>query len=527
MLKSGKTDPEETMKIRSTCLALLLVLTLQGIAAEPVELTILYTNDIHAQLHPLKATWMDKETDMGGFAHIATLVQRLRQDREHVLFLSAGDVMTGPPVSRLTKGEAVFDLMNVMGYDAMCLGNHEFDQGWENVLDRIYQARFPVLGANIFYRDTNIPFAMPCVILKRGPLKIGIIGILGRKAALETINTRLVTALEFRDQITLLQEWVPRLRPHVDILILLAHEGVAGMQSTTAEQDRQRRLDTDIAVASTVPGIDVLITGHAHRGVEIPIVVAPTGTLLVSTYGMGTRLGELVLLVDTGTGAVSGHGGKLIPVLSAEIPPRPEVAQRIAYWDQQVQSITDEVLGETDHLLSRNYYDASPLGNLCADAFRKVAGTEIAITNSGGLRADIPAGPITVGQVLAAYPFENPIVKMTLSGEQILRLLKHGATFDYGIAQVSGIQMQLDTSRDKGTRVLSVRVNSKPLDPNRAYTVATSDYMARGGDAYTVFAEAEDSEPAGAFCTEAIMDFIRKQGTITPEKVDRIVILKH
>lgn len=513
------------MKIRAACFALLFVFALHIIAAEPVELTILYTNDIHAQMHPLQTTWKTAETRMGGFAHIATKVEQIRNEREHVLFLSAGDVMTGPPVSRLTKGEAVFDLMNVMGYDAMCLGNHEFDQGWQNVLERVYQARFPVLGANIFYRDTNIPFAMPCAILQRGPLKIGIIGILGRKAALETINTRLVTALEFRDQITLLQEWVPRLRPYVDVLILLAHEGVAGMQSTTAEQDRQRRLDTDIAVASAVPGIDVLITGHAHRGVEIPIVVEPTGTLLVSTYGMGTRLGELVLQVDPDAGDITGQTGKLVPVLSEEIPPKPDVAERIAYWDQQVQSITNEVLGHTNHALTRDYYDASPLGNLCADAFRAAAGTEIAITNSGGLRADVPAGPITAGQILAAYPFENPIVRMTLSGEQVFRLLEHGATFDYGIVQVSGIRIKMDTARPKGDRILWVTINGNKLDRKRAYSVATSDYMARGGDAYTVFAEAEDSQPVGAFCTEAIMNFIRTKGIIRPESVDRILVL--
>ncbi len=486
------------------------------------ELTILYTNDIHAQVRPLKTVWKENEAEMGGFPQIATLVKDIRKREPYVLLLSAGDVMTGPPISRLTGGEAVFDLMNLMGYDAMCLGNHEFDQGWRNVVNRIYQADFPVLAANVFYRNTDIPFAMPCAIVEKGPMRIGIIGILGRKAALETVNKRLVHGLEFRDQIAVLQEWVPRIRPHVDVLIVLAHEGVAGMQSSTAEQDRQRRLDTDMAVAATVPGIDVLITGHAHRGVETPIVVQPTGTLLVSTYGLGTRLGYLKLTFDSVSHRIVFHEGELLPVLSANILPDPAVESRLQEWENRVKRIAGEVIGQADMPLTRDYYDASPLGNLCADAFREAAGTDICITNSGGLRADIPAGPITVGDVLAAYPFENPIVKMTLSGEQILRLLEHGATFDYGMAQVSGLTVEFDPERPRGDRILSVQVNGKPLQMNQTYSVATSDYLAEGGDAYTVFKEATDIQPVGAFCTEAIIDYIRRKGTITANTDDRI-----
>ncbi len=502
-------------------MGLLLALPLLADTGES-ELTILYTNDIHAQVRPLKSTWQGNETEMGGFPQIATLVKDIRKREAHVLLLSAGDVMTGPPISRLTAGEAVFDLMNLMGYDAMCLGNHEFDQGWRNVVDRIYQAEFPVLGANVFYRNTDIPFAMPCTIVEKGPVRIGIIGILGRKAALETINKRLVHELEFRDQIAVLQEWIPRIRPHVDVLILLAHEGVAGMQSTTAEQDKQRRLDTDMNVAATVPGIDVLITGHAHRGVETPIVVQPTGTLLVSTYGLGTRLGYLKLTFDTVSHKIVFHEGELLPVLSNSILPDPAVESRLREWENRVEKISGEIIGQADIPLTRNYYGASPLGNLCADAFRKAAGTDICITNSGGLRADIPAGPITVGDVLAAYPFENPIVKMTLTGAQVLRLLEHGATFDYGMAQVSGLTVEFDPERPRGDRILSVQVNGKPLDMEKTYSVATSDYLAEGGDAYTVFKEATDIQPAGAFCTEAMIDYIRRKGTITAETADRI-----
>ncbi len=517
-----------SLRVLRAFVLLLIAAALPALGGKPpgsLELTILYTNDIHAQVRPMQAPWLEGQPRVGGFAHVATLVSRYRETRSNVLFLSAGDVMTGPPISRLTKGEAIFDLMNVMGYDAMCLGNHEFDQGWRNTVRRINQADFPVLAANIFFKGTEIPFTMPCTILQRGPVRIGIIGVLGRTAALETINRRLVTALEFRDQTGIVREWVAKLRPHVDVLILLAHEGVAGMQSSNAESAPQRELTKDIEVASAVPGIDVLITGHAHRGVEVPIAIPGTSTLLVSTYGLGTRLGRLTLTLDPRTRTITGHEGVLIPVLSDRIPADPVVAARIAYWEKKVAAITGEVIGRSTIDLTRNYYGESPLGDLTADAIREAAHADIAITNSGSLRADIARGDVTVGQVLAVYPFENPVVRMRLSGSQVKTLLEHGATFAYGIAQVSGLTLTLDRSRPEGERVIAVRVGDRPLDPAATYTVATSDYLANGGDGYLIFKQGLDVRSVGISCTKAIIELIRRRRTLGPVTKPRIIVV--
>lgn len=495
-------------------------------AKEATSLTILYTNDLHAQFRPIPASWLKGKPQIGGFARLTTLIKQTRAHDKNVILLSAGDVMTGPPVSRLTKGKAIFDMLNLMKYDAMCLGNHEFDQGWENTVKRIYQADFPVLAANIFHKGTDIPFALPCVILRRGKIRIGIIGILGRHAALETINKQLVTPLEFRDQIAVLQEWVPKIRPYVDILILLAHEGKAGMQSANAEGDPQRKLTKDIQVASTVPGIDVLITGHAHRGVETPIVVPETGTLLVSTYGLSTRLGRLLLTLDPETHKIISHKGVLIPVLANRIAPDKEAETRIERWEHKVQAFTDEVIGTTDMALLRDYYREFSVGDLVADAYRKAAGTEISMTNAGGLRADIPQGPITVGQILAVYPFENPVLRMSVTGKQLLQMLEHGASLEYGMAQISGLSCTVDLSRPVGHRVVSAFVMGKPLKRDQTYTLATSDYLADGGDGYTMLKKCRKVEPSGAFCTEAIIQFIRKYRHIRYKELDRVRVLK-
>ncbi len=490
------------------------------------SLTILYTNDLHAQLDPIRAMWLKGKPRVGGFAYLTTLIKQNRKHGKNVILLSAGDVMTGPPISRLTRGEAVFDLLNRMGYDAMCLGNHEFDQGWENTINRIYQADFPVLAANIFYKGSDIPFTMPCAIFVRGKIRIGVIGILGRRAALETINKQLVTSLEFRDQIPVLREWVPKLRPHVDILVLLAHEGDAGMQSATAEGDPQRKLTTDIQVARTVPGIDVLITGHAHRGVETPIMVPETGTLIVSTYGLGTRLGKLTLTLDPESHKIIRYNGKLIPVFSDRISPDEAIKARIAKWEDKLQAITGEIIGKNEMPLLRDYYRESLLGDLVADAYRNAAETEIAITNAGSLRADLPAGDITVGKILAVYPFEDPIVRMTVTGKTLLKILEHGAALKYGMIQVSGLTFAVDLSRPSGKRVLRAFVGKNPVKPNRMYSLAVCDYLVNGGDGYTMLQNSINSQPAGAFCTEAIIHYIRSSRHIRYDTLNRIQILK-
>ncbi|MFC1717545.1 bifunctional metallophosphatase/5'-nucleotidase, partial [Candidatus Poribacteria bacterium] len=276
----------------------------QGIYAE--ELVILYTNDLHAQVEPMKATWLENKPLMGGFANIAAYVDEVRAAKQNVVFFDAGDMLTGPAISSLTQGEAVFDIVNTMGFDAATFGNHEFDHGWKNTKKLLYQADFPVLSANTFYEGTNILFAKPYEIIEKGDLKIGVIGILGKRCGDGTIMATSRQGIEFREQEAIIQEYVNILKPHVDLIVLLAHEGKLDPQLFTAEADPQRVfqeadpqriLQKDVEIAKNVKGIDVLITGHLHKGVEEPIFVEETGTLIVSAYGNGIVVGCLGLVI--------------------------------------------------------------------------------------------------------------------------------------------------------------------------------------------------------------------------------------
>lgn len=189
----------------------------------------------------------------------------------------------------VTHGEALMDMMISMRYDAMAIGNHEFDYGSANFQQQMDLVPFPVLGANIYYKGTNHRFSRPYTIIERNGIRLGVIGIIGGDA-ISVVPASLVADLEFRDPEPEVAAAVKELRPKVDLIVVLSHQGKTGPQQTDAEAhpDLQRDFDEDKRLCGDVPGIGVFIGGHAHIGIEVPFVHPKTGTLIVQTYGYGT-----------------------------------------------------------------------------------------------------------------------------------------------------------------------------------------------------------------------------------------------
>ena len=237
--------------------------------AEVKELTILHTNDLHAHLFPRIAPWISESRKIGGFANLATLVKQEKASNPNNILIDAGDYFSGPYISTLTKGEAVIKSMNFLGIDAACIGNHEFDHGWDNMLEQIKKANFPILNGNLFFEGTNdLVWDNPYLILERAGLKIGIIGLHGKFAFYDTINFKMTEGIEARDEEEYLRQYIKELEPITDIIILAVHQGMPGRQSTIGLTDVERNLYKDILLAQNVPGVDIIVTGHAHQGTE-------------------------------------------------------------------------------------------------------------------------------------------------------------------------------------------------------------------------------------------------------------------
>lgn len=513
----------------ATALSLLLFALLPSRAFEQVgstteKVTILYTNDFHAAIEPRVASWLPGQPMIGGSACLAGLIEHIRRTEPNVVLFDSGDQLTGPAISLLTKGEAVFDLMRAMHYDAMALGNHEFDYGIAQLQKLIYSVPFPVLGANIFYKGTDIPFTRPYAVIETGDVRIGVIGIIGSDAASVTLPSQ-VTSLEFRDPIPYVRKYVEELKPKTDMIVVLAHQGKTGPMATDAEAhpEMQRDFEADKALAAAVPGIDVLVGGHAHRGIETPFVSPVTGTIIVQTYGNGTTLGYLQVTLDKERKRIVAHEGRLIRVINKEIQPSPSVSRSLEQWKAKVKAMTSEVIGEAAEDFTRDYNRESPLGNLLTDILRQVTGAEIAFYNSGGIRGEIKRGPITVGDVISVCPFLNTITRMELTGSQIKEIIEQGLTLERGIIQVSGLKVVYDERREPGKRIVRVEHGGKPLEDEKFYSVATINFLAEGGDLYETFRRGRNVHDTGILVSQAFIDYVRRAKRVSTKVEGRLV----
>ena len=484
------------------------------------EVTILYTNDFHSAFDPIPAYWLPGEPKLGGAAQLAALINQYRGRAETSFLFDSGDMFTGQ-LSFLTRGEALMEMMISMRYDAMAIGNHEFDYGSANFTKQMNLVPFPVLGTNIYYKGTNHRYSRPYAIIERNGVRLGVIGIIGGDA-IGVVPAALVTDLEFRDPEPEVAAAVKELKPKVDLIVVLSHQGKTGPQQTDAEAhpDLQRDFDEDIKLCGDVPGIDIFIGGHAHRGIEVPYVHSKTGTIIVQTYGYGTRLGYLKLTLKNQK--VIAYQGELVKVWSDQLRPDPEVAAKLAHYKQLLAPQIGEVLGVNKKRLVRDYRAESSLGSLVADVMRERANADIAIENAGGLRWDIPAGETNKGHVLDALPFLNYLWTYNLTGAQIREILEHSFSLIHGMAQVSGLRAVYDMKRPVGSRLVELKIGGNQVDDQKLYRVAVTNFIAEGGDEYYTFMKLHPIDK-GPLLSDIVMDYFRKHHEVSPPQMGRLV----
>lgn len=489
------------------------------------DVTIIYTNDLHAHVEPYKVPWIAKgERPVGGFANISTLVKQEKAKNKATFYFDAGDYFTGPYISSMTKGKAIIDIMNTMSVDAASVGNHEFDHGWDNTLLQLSQAKFPILLGNVFYQNSQLPFwNKPYTILEKDGVKIGVIGLHGVFAFNDTVSASMRQGIEARDEVKYLQHYLDELHNKVDLTVALIHEGVPARQSSIGNTDVKRALDKDIQTAKNVKGLDILITGHAHVGTPEPIKVG--NTLILSTDSGGIDVGKLVLDINLKTHRHETKNFELKTIYADQWKPDPVTQQVIDDWNKKLSKTVQQKIGESPINLTRAYGESSPLGNLFTDAMIAAApDAQIALTNSGGLRADLNAGPVTLGDIISAFPFPNELTVMDLTGKSLRDLMEHAASLSNGVLQVSqGTEMRYDTHKPAGQKVVSFTLDGKPIEDSKTYRVATNSFLAPGGDGFTAFTEGKNKQVRGGYnLSDAVIEYLKKGHTIDPQKVNEM-----
>jgi 5'-nucleotidase/UDP-sugar diphosphatase len=520
---SGKLSEmfkDDWMKnLRLTLLCLLLVLSLAVPAgARVVTLRLLYVNDFHGFAEPYQP--LGSQELLGGAAYLAGAVDRLRAGQP-TLLLAAGDMIQGNNWANLFKGKSSIELMNAMQFDAMVVGNHEFDYGQKVLRERLREARFPVLGANV----KGLPGLKPYIIKEIQGVRVAIIGVVTADTPTST-HPRNVAGLKFAPPAAAVARCLKGLKGKADLVVVLSHIGYAA----------------DRALAAQVPGIDVIIGGHSHTRLETPAVV--NHTIIGQAWEHAKALGVLDLdLKDGKIVKFSGHLQEIKPIFGQEDKAIEKIVEK---YSQKVDAVLDRTVGETEVDLDGEHGPTreTNLGDLVADIMRSAAGAEAALINGGSLRASIHRGPIQAKEVYTALPFDNYVVAIRLTGQQVQESLEHGVS---GLAeragrfpQVSGLSFTYSPQAAAGSRVREVTMNGRPLDPQVRYVVATNDFLAAGGDGYRAFGQALKAGAGflrlggaltsknltycnpGVWLRDLVIDYIKTNKTISPRLEGRI-----
>jgi len=476
--------------------------------AKTKTITILHTNDSHARVFEGKYDGM-------GFAKLATLIDQLRLEKEHTLLLDAGDTFHGTTFATLEQGSSIVKIMNKIGYDAMAAGNHDFNYGYKRLLELSGMTNFPVISANVIYEDTGELVLPPYTIKTINGVKLGIFGLSTPETHFKT-HPKNVEGLKFTDPVEAARKMVSELKAqNVDVIIALTHLGTDASST-----------ETSIKVAEGAPGIDLIVDGHSHTVDDLE----NSGTLIVSAGEYLKNLGVVELTFDENNKLIDREATRITKEEAQDVTPHTDVEALINEIQSNQEKILSEEIGTTNVKLDGERElvrtGETNLGNLITDVMLEVTGADVAITNGGGIRASIDKGPITKGEVITVLPFGNYIQTMEVPGKVIKEALENGVSAypepKGAFPHVAGMTFAIDPNKPAGERVHSVKVNGKPLDMKETYTLATNDFLAAGGDEYTMFEGYKTNDfPA---LDEAVIHYIQKVKTVEPKVEGRIVI---
>ena len=477
-----------------------------GSATDSACAVILSTNDEHGGLRPIEQPWSGNRP-AGGAEAISAYVNDVRETAPCPVFLlSGGDMMQGTLMSNLTGGRATIDVMNEIGYDAAALGNHEFDWGIQILQERMRQARFPILSSNTYEKETNLhpTWVEPYAILERDGVRIGVIGATTRSTPVTT-HPDSVASLEFRPIAEALDLYIPRVRVEgVDFVVVVMHAG--GFCHDAEGNEARCAGEAMDELALTSAPFDYVVTVHTHSRVDDTIQGAP----VVQSFANMSAIGR---------GRLTRHAsGEVVGELVAIDLVYPDSATRVdsvkALVDRYEKEAEDVALARVATLadpLERQYRGASTLGRLIADAQRVTTGADVAIMNNGGIRTNLPAGPISYGELFRVQPFQNTLILLELGGGFLLSALESSIDEDGIEANISGLTVEYDPEA-VGVRVRCARLSDgRPVSPDSTYSVVVNNFMAAGGAGYWMLKEATAAKQTGIVDLDALVAYLEKQ----------------
>lgn len=477
--------------------------------AQPKNLTILHTNDIHAAFIPHEATWskLSPKPMVGGFKELEFTVDSIRKAKPDILLLDGGDVMTGNPITdrvyRGVEGGALFEMMNLVRYDAWCIGNHDFDISQKNLIGLTKIAKFPTLSANIVNKKNAFPVNnKDYVILERAGLRIGIFGLMAQDLY-GLVNQNNLVGIKVLSPIETAQKIIDKIDAETDLIIAVTHQGV----------------DEDSTMVANIHGLDIVVGGHSHTRLTKPKLV--NDVVIVQTGSRCENLGELEVTVDNDK--VVKYNGKLIQLWANTHRPATQLSARVDSMNAEIEKEYSEVIADLKVDWERGRGESN-IGNFITDAQREAAHADVAFMNSSGVRSNVSAGPLTKQELFEVLPFRNVLTTFQLTGKELESVILFTRKRNEAVL-FSGLTANVKQDSAGDFKLIEATVNGKSLKENRRYICTASDFMVGQSKKYLGL---EIQHPIYLKQTvfQAFEKAARKARVITSKDEDRIQIIK-
>jgi len=536
------------MNIRKTLFCFLLLCVAAGfpqpgqVAPERVQITILGTTDLHGNINPID--YYTNKPDNRGLAKVATLIKRIRGEQPNVLLIDSGDTIQGSPLESFhgrknnQPRDPMMLVMNSLKYDAMTVGNHEYNFGLKVLEKARQEALFPWLSANTYETKTGKPHYQPYLIRNVAGVKIGILG-LTTPGIPNWDNPPNYAGLEFHNPILEAKKWVAVLRDKekVDVVVVAMHMGLGEDLRTGEVSPGQVPHENDaVQIAKQVPGIDVIFMGHTHR--DVPSLYI-NGVLVTQANAWGRHLARADMYLEKSPKGwqVYAKAARTIPT-DDRVEADPEVVKLAEPYDRETQAWLGRTIGESAADLSAK--DARFRDTAILDLIQKVqleaGNADVSMVASFNSEARIAKGPVSVRDIAGLYVYENTLAVLEVTGQQLKAALEHSAEYfktyvpgkpiteqinekipSYNFDIAEGVNYELDISKPIGQRIQNLTFKGQPVTPDQKFRLATNNYRVNGGGGYEMYKAAPVVYRSSEEIRELIIDWLEKHKTVPTE----------
>jgi 2',3'-cyclic-nucleotide 2'-phosphodiesterase / 3'-nucleotidase len=504
------------------------------------HVVILGTTDMHGRLFPID--YYTNKYDNVGIAKVATLVKEARKNDPNLLLVDSGDTIQGTPLEYFhnkrnnAPPDPMMLAMNTLHYDAMAVGNHEYNFGLKVLEKARGEAKFPWLSANTYNKATTTTHYQPYIVKEVNGVRVGVLG-LTTPGIPNWENVPNYEGLEFKETVSEAKKWVAILRDKekVDVVAIAMHMGIEeDLRTGSTSPSQVPNENAAVAISRQVPGVDVILMGHTHR--EVPSVIV-NGVLLTQASRWASHLARADIYLEK-TGAdrwqVIAKQSRTIPV-TEKTAIDPEIAQIGQPYDKETQDWLGRTIGESPAEITSP--DCRFRDTAIIDLIQRVqleAGQgDVSMAACFNPQARIPKGPVTVRDIAGLYEYENTLVTLELTGQQLKDALEHSARYfreyqtgkslaelvdqripGYNFDMAEGVSYELDVTKPFGDRIQNLKFKGQPLEPTQKLRVVTNNYRVNGGGGFTMFKDAPVVYRSSEEVRELIIDWVERNKTI-------------